>query len=70
MSKKIVERFQSDKEEFINQKEAEVKSLILNEKAKFQKEKTRSHAQATSEIYDEINKTLTEKFQVESRAKL
>lgn len=44
MSKKIEERFQSDKDEFINQKEAEVKSLILNEKAKFQKEKTRSHA--------------------------
>ena len=62
MQRKLEERFQSDKDEFVNQKEAELKALVLSEKAKFQKEKTRSHAEATSEIYEEINKTLTEKY--------
>jgi len=43
---------------------------LANERAKIQKEKVRNHAQATQEIYEEINKTLKEKYQVETRAKL
>ena len=50
--------------------ENDLKQAIANEKAKIQQEKARNHAQATQEIYDDINKTLKEKYSVEMKAKL
>lgn len=52
------------------QKESEIKSAILTEKYKLQKDKAKIHAVATQEIYDDITATLKEKFSIESRAKL
>jgi hypothetical protein len=43
---------------------------VLNEKAKIQQEKAKSHAQATQQIYDDIFATLKEKFMLESKLKV
>ena len=50
--------------------EAEYRALLLNEKAKIQRDKAKNHAQATQELYEDIYKTLKEKLVVESKAKL
>lgn len=66
----LVDQFQNERENLEAQKEAAIKSAILNEKCKLQKEKAKSHAQATQEIYDDISATLKEKYHIESKAKL
>lgn len=69
-NRKIEEDALIEREEFIKNKEEELKAVIANERAKLQAEKVRSHAQATQELYDEINRTLHQKYMTETKAKL
>lgn len=54
----------------MEQKELEYKQLTHEEKERAQQDRVRLHAQTTQDLYDDIHKTLKEKFQVEQKAKL
>ena len=69
-NRKMEEEAVIEREEFIKNKEEELKAVIANERAKIQAERVRSHAQATQELYDEINRTLHQKYAAETKAKL
>lgn len=44
--------------------------MIQNERAQLQLDRIRNHAQTTQELYDDIHRTLKEKFTLEQKAKL
>ena len=52
----------------MERKELEYKQLTHEEKERAQQERVRLHAQTTQDLYDDIHKTLKEKFQVEQKA--
>ena len=59
-----------EREQLLRNKEEELKAAIANEKARLQAERIRTHAQATQELYEEINRTLHQKYMAEAKAKL
>ena len=63
-------RVEQEKKEFLEQKELKYKQMISNEREKAQEDRVRMHAQTTQDLYDDIHKTLKEKFQLEQKAKL
>ena len=67
---KLEQQMKEEHAAFIEQKELEHKALIQEERAKLQHDRIRNHAQTTQELYDDIHKTLKEKFLLEQKAKL
>jgi len=63
-------RVEQERQEFLEQKELEYKQIIINEREKAQQDRVRMHAQTTQDLYDDIHKTLKEKFQLGQKAKL
>jgi hypothetical protein len=54
-TKELLSEFEAQREQLLASKESEILSAVLNEKCKLQRERAKSHAQATQEIYDEIS---------------
>lgn len=69
-TRKLEEEAVVERDQLLRNKEEELKAAIANEKARLQAERVRTHAQATQELYDEINRTLHQKYMADAKAKL
>jgi len=69
-SQELEARVGQEKREFSEQKELEYTDLVDAHREQVQQERVRTHAQTTQDLYDDIHKSLKDKFQLEQKARL
>ena len=66
----LLEELQRENQEFVEKRENEYRTALLNERVKLQKSYSQSKAEEVQSSYDDIRKTLIEKYQLEYKVKL